>query len=107
MLNDRAKKFLEKSGAISNIKAVLTDDEILETTFYSMEIPGKYKSSDVLNGDEDLPGYLLANGERVYVFEQYSHYCGGTVSFTALKKDDGSNIHESLWTEDEIDSITR
>ena len=105
MLNERAKKFLEEHGAISNVKTILTDDETIETTFYSREIPGKYKTTDVLNGDRDLPGYMLTAREKVYEFEQCSCYCGGSISFTALKRDDGSDIPESLWTDEEIDSI--
>ena len=105
MLNERAKKFLEEHGAISNVKTILTDDETIETTFYSREIPGKYKTTDVLNGDMDLPGYIMSNEEKVYEFEQCNCYCGGPISFTALKRDNGLDIPESLWTDEEMGSI--
>jgi hypothetical protein len=106
MLNDRALKFLEEQGAIAEVTTRLIDtDEILETSYTCAKAPGKYQSFDPLIGDFDLPGYRLKNGETVYEAEQFSYWCSGLVLFTSLKRDDGLDIPESLWTDEEIDSI--
>ena len=103
MLNDWSQKFIEDNAKDTEIKTTLVDTgEVLSVSYGKAEIPGKYKLDDPHAGEFELRGYILKNGERIYEFEQCWCSRGGLVSFLALKRENGSTIKESLWSDEEI-----
>lgn len=102
-LNNRATKYLSEN-AIKAKHVIYVKGEIISEKEKIHVIDGKYYISEMYDDDILLGSYILNDGSRVYEYEQYCGYSSGAVHFIALKREDGTPIEETLWTEEEIEN---
>ena len=102
-LNGWAKKFLDDNAVKDHVEVFV--NSVRESESYKQRtVPGKYTLCGLFDDEQNpLNGYLLEDGSTVFEKVYMAPWSSGPVIFTSLEAENGDDLPESNWSNDEID----
>lgn len=105
-LNGKAMKYLEENGRWGKIQTLDDENNVLrEEPWIMCERGTKYRWVSMFGDEHPLRAFPLKNGKVIYEKVQAEPWASGPNFFSCLVDENGKEIAESLWTDEEIEEM--